>query len=87
LYIASRSWYELSQRLGERLLAAVRREEFQYQDIRIPVTVSVGVAELMPGETVSSWIERGDRALYRAKDSGRDQLCLAAETTGVGRDS
>jgi diguanylate cyclase len=79
--------YELSQRLGERLLAAVRREEFQYQDIRIPVTVSVGVAELMPGETVSSWIERGDRALYRAKDSGRDQLCLAAETTGVGRDS
>jgi diguanylate cyclase (GGDEF)-like protein len=78
--------YELSQRLGERLLAAVRREEFQYQDIRIPVTVSVGVAELMPGETVPSWIERVDRALYQAKDSGRDQLCPAIETTGAGRE-
>jgi diguanylate cyclase (GGDEF)-like protein len=42
---------ELSQRLGERLLDAVRREEFHYHDMRIPATVSVGVAELMPGET------------------------------------
>jgi diguanylate cyclase len=73
---------ELSQRLGERLLDAVRREEFHYQDIRIPVTASVGLAELMPGETVPSWLERADRALYRAKDRGRDQLCPAIETTG-----
>jgi PleD family two-component response regulator len=69
--------------LGERLLDAVRREEFHYQDIRIPFTVSVGVAEFMPGETVPSWLERVDRALYRAKDRGRDQLCLAVETTGT----
>ncbi len=73
---------ELSQRLGERLLDAIRREEFHYQDIRVPVAASVGVAELMPGETVPSWLERADRALYRAKDCGRDQLCPAIETTG-----
>jgi len=35
---------ELGQRLGERVLDAVRREEFHYRDIRIPATVSVGVA-------------------------------------------
>lgn len=79
--------YELSQRLGERLLDAVRREEFHYQDMEIPVTVSVGVAELMPGETVLSWIERADRALYWAKDRGRDRLCLAIETTGAAGES
>jgi diguanylate cyclase (GGDEF)-like protein len=71
---------ELGQRLGERLLHTVRGEEFSYQDYRIPVTVSIGVAELIPGETVASWVARADRALYRAKDSGRDQLCLAIET-------
>ncbi len=71
---------ELSQRLGERLLHTIRGEEFHYQDNRIPVTVSIGVAELIPGETVASWLERADRALYRAKDSGRDRLCLAMET-------
>ncbi|WP_447965107.1 diguanylate cyclase [Nitrospira sp. Ecomares 2.1] len=76
---------ELSQRLGERLLDAVRGEEFSYQDITIPVTASIGLAELLPGETVFSWIERADRALYRAKDNGRNQLCLATENVGVGK--
>ena len=79
--------YELSQRLGERFLDAVRGKEFHYQDTRIPVTVSVGVAELMPGETVHSWIERADRALYQAKDGGRDRLCLASETAVPGQES
>jgi diguanylate cyclase (GGDEF)-like protein len=77
---------ELSQRLGERLLDAVRREGFSYQEINIPVTVSIGVAELLPGETVLSWLERADRALYRAKGNGRNQLCLATKMTGVGKE-
>ena len=76
---------ELSHRLGERLLEAVRGEEFSYQDITIPVTASIGLAELLPGETVLSWLERADRALYRAKDNGRNQLCLATEMTGGGK--
>ena len=75
----------LSQRLGERLLDAVRREKFSYQDIHIPVTASIGMAELYPGETARSWLERADRALYRAKDHGRNQLCLATESAGVGK--
>ncbi len=74
---------EVCQRLGDRLLEAVRGESFRYQEISIPVTVSVGVAELMPGETVPTWIERLDRALYRAKESGRNQMCLALDTVGV----
>jgi diguanylate cyclase (GGDEF)-like protein len=74
---------DLCQRLGERFLEVVRREPFCYQEISIPVTVSVGVAELMPGETVPTWLERVDRALYRAKESGRDKLCTALETVGA----
>ena len=70
---------ELCQRLGDRLLEAVRREPFRYQAISIPVTVSVGIAELMRGETVPTWLERADRALYRAKESGRNQLCASLE--------
>ena len=65
---------ELCLRLGDRLLEAVRREAFCYEEISIPATVSVGVAELMPGETVSTWLARADRALYQAKESGRNQL-------------
>ena len=78
---------ELCQRLGDRLLEAVRREAFRYQEISIPATVSVGVAELMPGETVPTWLERVDRALYRAKESGRNQLCVASETLSESPES
>jgi len=76
---------EVCQRLGDRLLEAVRGENFRYQEISIAVTVSVGVAELMSGETVPTWIERVDRALYRAKASGRNQMCVALETVGVSQ--
>ncbi len=70
---------ELCQRLGERLLKAVRDQPFSYKDFLIPATVSVGAAQLLPGETVPTWVERADRALYRAKDNGRDQVCLAQD--------
>ncbi|MEA2567286.1 MAG: hypothetical protein QOD49_2463, partial [Actinomycetota bacterium] len=37
-------------------------------------TLSAGVAEAMPGESIEQVIGRADGALYRAKDAGRDQV-------------
>ena len=42
------------------------------------VTISIGVAELQPNETVAALIERADAALYRAKLAGRDRVCLSS---------
>jgi len=41
------------------------------------VTVSLGVAERRADEDVDAWLRRADSALYRAKDSGRDQVIAA----------
>ena len=41
-----------------------------------PVTVSIGLASLMPGEEAADWLNRADRALYQAKDGGRDCLVV-----------
>jgi diguanylate cyclase (GGDEF)-like protein len=41
---------------------------------KTPVTISCGVAEVRKGDTVNDWIERGDAALYRAKNGGRDRI-------------
>ena len=71
---------DLANRLGDRLLDAIRTQPFICQDLSIPVTVSIGGAELLPGESVAGWLERADRALYQAKAHGRNQLCLAKES-------
>ena len=42
------------------------------------VTVSIGVAEVDVAEDREQWMRRGDRALYQAKESGRDRVSLAA---------
>jgi len=45
------------------------------------LTISIGVASYIPGETASHFIERADGALYRSKESGRNRVSVAA--TGV----
>ena len=39
-------------------------------------TVSIGVARYRQGESQESWIERADRAMYQAKQAGRNRIVL-----------
>jgi diguanylate cyclase len=41
------------------------------------VGASVGVAQLESHEEVEEWLARADKALYRAKQNGRDRVCVA----------
>lgn len=43
-----------------------------------PVTTSIGVAYLNPGEDWDDWIKRADLALYKAKACGRNQVVMAS---------
>ncbi len=43
----------------------------------LSLTVSAGVAELRPGESLDGLIRRSDDALYEAKEGGRDRAVLA----------
>lgn len=61
-------------RSAERIRKAVVRRPFEGLH---QVTVSIGIAELRPGETVSSLIERADQALYGAKSAGRNRVHCA----------
>ncbi|MGB9641202.1 MAG: diguanylate cyclase [Anaerolineales bacterium] len=40
----------------------------------IRVTLTAGVADLLPGDTLKTLIERADQALYRAKQAGKNRV-------------
>lgn len=48
-------------------------------------TVSIGVAGISPGESVDTIINRADKALYYAKQNGRNQVCCYETLVADGR--
>lgn len=57
--------------LAERIRKAVAAFEFAHGD---PVTLSLGVTQTLPGDTADSLVHRADKALYRAKNGGRNRV-------------
>ncbi|WP_391091806.1 diguanylate cyclase [Vibrio sp. NH-UV-68] len=43
----------------------------------LPLTISSGIAQSIGDESTKQWLKRADQALYHAKQSGRDQVCVA----------
>ncbi|OZI31658.1 GGDEF domain-containing protein [Bordetella genomosp. 10] len=72
-------------RLGEgeavidRMLDAVRRKRLEVDGEQLTLTVSVGMARHQYGEDISTVLRRADRALYLAKQAGRDRVALETE--------
>ena len=62
--------------VATRLLNAIRELKVEWEGQAIQLTASIGVAPILPGDQASNWLEEADRALYRAKDAGRDRLAV-----------
>ena len=67
----------MAVRVAERILAAVREFVFLADERPTRITVSAGVATYPSGpevDSVDGLVRAADRALYRAKDTGRDRV-------------
>lgn len=64
--------------VGERMRAAVEQANFDFQGKRLPVNISVGVAALPEAKVsvASELIGEADSALYEAKRTGRNRVCI-----------
>jgi diguanylate cyclase (GGDEF)-like protein/hemerythrin-like metal-binding protein len=73
MVLATSTGYRAGATLAEKIRAKVVPH-------RIPgvgsVTISLGVAEHIATESADIWFRRVDEALYRAKDGGRNRVCV-----------
>jgi diguanylate cyclase (GGDEF)-like protein len=68
---------EAASLVGERLRHAVQNLQCLNQNRPIMVSISLGCATLLPGESADSLLRRADSALYAAKRNGRNRLNMA----------
>ncbi len=61
----------------DRLRQVVSKSPFMYEDKKIQVTVSAGLAQMKEDENGHSLILRADKALYQAKEAGRNRIKVA----------
>ena len=57
---------------AEAIRRAVSREPYAFEEKRLPVTVSAGVAQLAGAEEAEGLFDRADAQLYAAKGAGRN---------------
>ena len=71
-------------KMAETLRKEIEQQKFMWEGTPVSVTISLGVSTLHPHEKVPDlMVHRADEALYRAKENGRNRVCL--EGDGVGK--
>lgn len=62
---------------AERIRALLEGTPVTHGDATFNITVSIGVTEYVSGENAESLLNRADMAMYRAKQTGRNRICLS----------
>ena len=65
--------------IAERVRTAIEAEVFDINDIRLNVTASLGAAILKGDDDHRSFFRNADQLLYRAKQKGRNAVCISPE--------
>ncbi len=65
---------EVGKRIGEKIRSTIEKDYLVHQEQKISVTISIGVTALKPEDTEETFFERADKAMYRAKEEGRNRM-------------
>lgn len=63
--------------LANKVREAIAATAIIHDTNSVHITISIGIASYRHDETCSEWLERSDKALYEAKNAGRNRVQLA----------
>ena len=65
---------------AERLIKTIKKKPGIYNGTKLVVTISVGICKYTSvTSSIEKIVKRADKALYLAKQNGRNQVCIAEE--------
>jgi diguanylate cyclase (GGDEF)-like protein len=65
-----------AHQMAEKICSGAAIQRYPFKGVNLHVTTSIGLAEMHPDDSLDSLIGRADRGLYRAKQSGRNCVCV-----------
>jgi diguanylate cyclase len=68
---------ESAVRLMDELRLAIGKIGFHFRGTPVSITVSSGITAFLPGDSSGAAFDRADKALYQAKESGRNR-CVSS---------
>mgnify|MGYP003384657983 CR=1 FL=1 len=72
---------EAALQVGEKIRSQVAKSPFHFKGSRVQITISCGIASFASGYRVEQVFDAADKALYKAKQNGRNQ-CHIGELEG-----
>lgn len=60
----------------DKIRVVLAETPFHFKEQPVQITLSIGISAFGGGDTAESVFERADKALYQAKEGGRNQCCV-----------
>lgn len=70
---------DIARQVAERICKDVRETVVEHNDVKVSVTLTIGVADYKKNQTIRSMIEEADRNLYYGKHNGKNQVVTSHE--------